>query len=43
MKILENFICTNSTYKQIIISMGDGASAALSAFDYIMHNFNDQT
>ena len=33
--------CTNSTYKQIIISMGDGASAALSAFDYIMHNFND--
>lgn len=30
--------CTNSAYKQIIISMGSGATAALGAFDYIMHN-----
>lgn len=26
--------CTDSTYKQIIISMGSGATAALGAFDY---------
>src|SRR4051794_26998017 len=26
--------CTNSPYKQIIISMGSGATAALGAFDY---------
>ncbi|MBC9701428.1 MAG: alkyl hydroperoxide reductase subunit F, partial [Leuconostoc sp.] len=26
--------CTNSSYKQIIISMGSGATAALGAFDY---------
>lgn len=30
--------CTNSAYKQIIISMGSGATAALSAFDYIIRN-----
>ncbi len=30
--------CTNSPYKQIIISMGSGASAALSAFDYLIRN-----
>lgn len=30
--------CTNSTYKQIIISMGSGATAALSAFDYLIRN-----
>jgi NADH-dependent peroxiredoxin subunit F len=30
--------CSNSPYKQIIISMGSGASAALSAFDYIIRN-----
>ena len=30
--------CTNSTYKQIIISMGSGATAALSAFDYYIRN-----
>ncbi|MFA5543145.1 MAG: alkyl hydroperoxide reductase subunit F [Bacilli bacterium] len=30
--------CTNSLYKQIIISMGAGAIAALSAFDYIIRN-----
>lgn len=30
--------CTNSPYKQIIISMGSGASAALGAFDYIIRN-----
>ncbi len=30
--------CTNAAYKQIIISMGDGASAALGAFDYIIRN-----
>lgn len=30
--------CTDSPYKQIIISMGSGASAALSSFDYLMRN-----
>ncbi len=30
--------CTNSAYKQIIISMGSGASAALGAFDYLIRN-----
>jgi len=30
--------CTNSIYKQIIISMGSGATAALGAFDYIIRN-----
>lgn len=30
--------CTNSPYKQIIISMGSGAAAALGAFDYIIRN-----
>ncbi|WP_077620057.1 alkyl hydroperoxide reductase subunit F [Bacillus sinesaloumensis] len=30
--------CTNSPYKQIIISMGSGATASLSAFDYIIRN-----
>lgn len=28
--------CTNSPYKQIVISMGSGATAALGAFDYLM-------
>ncbi|NLY80284.1 MAG: alkyl hydroperoxide reductase subunit F [Lysinibacillus sp.] len=30
--------CTDSTYNQIIISMGSGATAALSAFDYLIRN-----
>jgi NADH-dependent peroxiredoxin subunit F len=30
--------CTNTPYKQIIISMGSGATAALGAFDYIIRN-----
>ncbi|NLP35131.1 MAG: alkyl hydroperoxide reductase subunit F [Clostridiales bacterium] len=30
--------CTTSPYKQIIISMGTGANAALSAFDYLIRN-----
>lgn len=30
--------CTDSIYKQIIISMGSGASAALAAFDYLIRN-----
>lgn len=30
--------CTNSAYKQIIIAMGSGANAALSAFDYLIRN-----
>jgi len=30
--------CTNSIYKQIIISMGSGATAALGAFDYLIRN-----
>lgn len=32
--------CTNSPYKQIIISMGSGANAALGAFDYLIRNTN---
>jgi alkyl hydroperoxide reductase subunit F len=28
--------CTTTPYKQIVISMGDGAKAALSAFDYLI-------
>jgi len=31
--------CTDSAYKQIVISMGSGATAALGAFDYLMRNF----
>lgn len=30
--------CTNTVYKQIIISMGSGATAALGAFDYMIRN-----
>lgn len=30
--------CTSSPFKQIIISMGAGANAALSAFDYLIRN-----
>lgn len=30
--------CTHSPYKQIIISMGSGATAALGAFDYLIRN-----
>jgi alkyl hydroperoxide reductase subunit F len=30
--------CTNTPYKQIIISMGSGATAALGAFDYMIRN-----
>jgi alkyl hydroperoxide reductase subunit F len=30
--------CTNSPYKQIIISMGSGANAALGAFEYLIRN-----
>lgn len=30
--------CTNIPYKQIIISMGSGATAALGAFDYLIRN-----
>ncbi|MDT8717717.1 alkyl hydroperoxide reductase subunit F [Clostridium sp. 19966] len=30
--------CTNSPYKQIIISMGSGANSALGAFDYLIRN-----
>jgi len=30
--------CSDSPYKQIIISMGSGAAAALSAFDYLIRN-----
>lgn len=30
--------CTDSAYKQIIISMGSGATAALGAFDWIIRN-----
>ncbi|MGI8387619.1 hypothetical protein [Robertmurraya sp. P23] len=30
--------CTDIAYKQIIISMGSGATAALGAFDYLIRN-----
>ncbi|MMZ67659.1 NADH dehydrogenase [compost metagenome] len=30
--------CTHTPYKQIIISMGSGATAALGAFDYMIRN-----
>ncbi|WP_172372819.1 alkyl hydroperoxide reductase subunit F [Sporosarcina jiandibaonis] len=30
--------CSDSAHKQIIISMGSGATAALSAFDYLVRN-----
>ena len=30
--------CTDVAYKQIIISMGAGATASLSAFDYLVRN-----
>ena len=30
--------CTNTAYKQIIISMGSGATAALGAFDYMIRH-----
>jgi len=30
--------CTATPYKQIIISMGSGATAALGAFDYMIRN-----
>ncbi|OCA85854.1 alkyl hydroperoxide reductase subunit F [Bacillus sp. FJAT-27225] len=30
--------CTDSVYKQIIISMGSGATAALGAFDYLIRH-----
>ncbi|MEB3428524.1 alkyl hydroperoxide reductase subunit F [Citroniella saccharovorans] len=30
--------CTNSKYKQIVISLGSGASAGLAAYDYIVRN-----
>lgn len=30
--------CTNIPYKQIVISMGHGANAALGAFDYLIKN-----
>ncbi|MCL2865069.1 MAG: alkyl hydroperoxide reductase subunit F [Lachnospiraceae bacterium] len=30
--------CTDSAYKQIVISLGSGATAALGAFDYLIRN-----
>ena len=30
--------CTDTAYKQIVISMGSGATAALGAFDYLIRN-----
>lgn len=30
--------CADSIYKQIVISIGSGASAALAAFDYLIRN-----
>lgn len=31
--------CTNSPYKQIVIAVGSGATAALGAFDYLIRHF----
>jgi len=33
--------CTDAAYKQIVISMGSGATAALGAFDYMIRNVTD--
>ena len=30
--------CTDTAYKQIVISIGSGATAALGAFDYLIRN-----
>ena len=30
--------CTDTVYKQIIVSMGSGATASLGAFDYLIRN-----
>ncbi|HLV06210.1 MAG TPA: FAD-dependent oxidoreductase, partial [Croceibacterium sp.] len=30
--------CTTVPFKQIVIAMGEGSKAALSAFDYIIRN-----
>jgi len=30
--------CTDTPYKQIVVAMGDGATAALGAFDYLLRN-----
>lgn len=33
--------CTNTTYKQIVISMGASATASLSAFDYLVRHADE--
>ena len=34
--------CTSEPYKQIIIAMGEGAKASLSAFDYLIRSGTPQ-
>ncbi|AWE08998.1 alkyl hydroperoxide reductase subunit F [Lysinibacillus sp. 2017] len=34
--------CTDTVYKQIVISMGSGATAALGAFDYMIRNVQNR-
>lgn len=34
--------CTDTVYKQIVISMGSGATAALGAFDYMIRNIDSR-
>ncbi|MER1957977.1 MAG: alkyl hydroperoxide reductase subunit F [Solibacillus sp.] len=34
--------CTDAAYKQIVISMGSGATAALGAFDYMIRNVTEK-
>lgn len=34
--------CTDTAYKQIVISMGSGATAALGAFDYMIRNVDSR-
>ena len=34
--------CTDTVYKQIVISMGSGATAALGAFDYMIRNVQER-
>ena len=40
LKELSNFKISSIPHKQIIVSMGNGASAALSASDYLIKNEN---
>jgi alkyl hydroperoxide reductase subunit F len=34
--------CTTVPYKQIVVAMGEGSKAGLSAFDYLIRNASDE-